>query len=274
MELLDCVTITPELADSFAPLIPPSLLDGLRQETLLGLGSLLGDMPNGALVFQIEDDTSRILSLYVDQYDRRNGTGRFLIEKLRDILRGVPGVYAVRAALPEGAPEAATFFGALGARLEMREGIARFPLSVLEGSPLLTAPKFSHCIPGTKLDRHTLSYYQRTLEKSGDYLMTGDLWEAPARQDLSWYYMKDKTIQGCAVMTETETGLCLAMLVNQGGTDVLPLLLGSLARSLMETCPPETEISLEAVTPEARTLLERIVPTAVKSTRRVAVLDI
>ena len=50
------------------------------------------------------------------------------------------------------------------------------------------------------------------------------------------------------------------------------VLLGTLVRGLLETCPTETEISLEAVVPETRTLLKRIVPTAEKSTRRVAVL--
>lgn len=275
MEILDCVTITPEIADSFAPLIPPSVLEALRGENVLGLGCLLGDRPNGALVLEPEEHTARILSLYVDQYDRRNGSGRFLVEKLREVLRHTPGIYSIRAALPEGNDGAVAFFTALGARLEtLAGGISRFPLSALKDSPLLTVPASPCCVSGEELSQDALVYYQRTLQKSGTDLMRENLWEAPVRRDLSWYYQKDKTIQGCTVMTETGTGLCLAMMVNQGDMKVLPALLGTLLRHLMETCPPETEISLEAATPETRKVLARLVPDAVKTTRRVAVLPV
>ena len=273
MELLDCVVITPEQADNFAPLIPAPVLKELREETALGLGSLLGDVPNGAAVFRVENHAAQILSLYVDRYDRKNGTGRFLMEKLCAALRGVSGVYSVRAPLPEGDDGAAAFFERLGARLETLEGGEyRFPLSALEKSPLRKAPRSPHCLAGDKLDRSILAYFQRDLEKKGDYLMEQNLLDPSVRQDLSWYYVKDTEMLGCAVMRETERGLTLAQLTNDGGIDVLPVLLGTLVRDLLETCPPETEISLEAVVPETRTLLKRIAPTAEKSTRRAAVL--
>lgn len=272
MELLDAVVITPEQADNFAPLIPAALLEEVRNETVLGLGSLLGDVPNGAVIFRMEGDTARVLSLYVDRYDRKNGTGRFLMEKLREVLRAVPGVYSIRTALPEADTGAAAFFERLGARLETTDGPVRFPLSALEHSPLRKAPQSPHCISGTELNQQLLDYYQRTLTKTGEYLMGQDLAAPAVRQDLSRYYMKGKEIQGCAVMTEQEDGLVLAMLVNQGGMEVLPLLLGSLVRGLLETCPPEMKITLEAVTSESRTLLERIIPSAERSTRYVAVL--
>lgn len=273
MEILDCVTLTPELADAFAPLIPASVLEELRAGRVLGLGSLLDDLPNGAVVFQVEGSAARVLSLYVDQYDRRNGTGRFLMEKLRAVLQKLPGVYSIRVSLPEGASPA--FFQALGARVETGEGgTVRFPLSALEGSPLFTAPRSSCCLSGEQLGQEVLDSYRRSL-KAGDMdLYQGSLWDAPVRRDLSRYYVKDGEIRGCAVMTETETGLCLAMLINQGDRTVLATLLGALLRCLTETCPPETEISLEAVTPETRELLERLVPGAARDVRRVAVLPV
>lgn len=275
MGILDYITITPELADSFVPLIPPSVLEALRGENALGLGCLLGDIPNGALVFEPEGHTARLLSLYVDQYDRRNGTGRFLVETLRGILKDTPGIYSIRATLPGGDDAAAAFFTALGARLETLEGgLSRFPLSALESSPLLAAPASPCCVSGETLSQDALIYYQRTLQKSGMDLMRENLWEPPVRRDLSWYYQKDKAIHGCVVMTETETGLCLAMMVNQGDMKILPVLLGTLLRHLMKTCPPETEIALEAATPETRKVLSRLVPNAVKTTRHVAVLPV
>lgn len=275
MAILDCVTITPESADVFAPLIPSLVLKKLCEGEAMGIGSLLGDMPNGALVFRVEGNSAQILSLYVDEYDRGNGTGRFLVEKLRAILRENAGIYSIRAALPEEDNGAAAFFEALGARLEAKaSGVTRFPLSALESSLLPAVPGAVCCISGEKLGQDRLAYYQRSLRKDGMDLMEEDLWEPPVRQDLSQYYLKGQTIQGCVVMTETERGLCLAMMVNQGDKMVLPALLCSLSRVLQDACPPETEISLEAVTPEMQKLVERLVPGAVRSSRRVAVLPL
>lgn len=274
MEILDCVHITQELVDTFAPLIPEVLREEVRKERAFGLGSMLGDMPNGAVVFRIEGNFARVLSLYVDRYDRRNGTGRFLMGQLRAVLREMPRIYSIRTALPAAEEGIETFFEQLGARLESADGPIRFSLSVLEHSPLRKAPKSPHCVAGTELNPQLLSHYQRTLVKSGEYLMEQDLTDSAVRQELSRYYLKGNKIQGCAVMTERQDGLTLAMLVNQGGVEVLPLLLGSLVRGVLEHCPPETKISLEAVTPESRTLLERIIPTAERSTRRVAVLPV
>jgi len=275
MDILNYATITPDLVDTFAPLIPPSLLDALRTERVMGLGSTLGDLPNGALIFQIEGHTARILSLYVDQYDRRNGTGRSLMEKLRTILRSIPGIYSIRAALPEGNTDAAMFFEAMDSRFETAENVtARFTLSALENSPLRTLPTSSHCIPGSKLGRKELSYFQHLMEKDGTYLMAGNLWESPVCQDHSWYYIKDKKIQGCVIMTKQQTGLSLSFMVNFGSALVLPSLLSCLFASVTEAFPPETEITLEATSPETRKLLDTFIPSAAKSSCRVAVLAV
>lgn len=275
MDILDCVTITPELVDSFATLIPSSLLDALRAEKVMGLGSMLADMPNGALIFRLEDHSAHILSLYVDQYDRRNGTGRFLIKKLRAVLRAVPGIFSIRAALSEDDADTSMFFEAMDSRFETAENVtARFTLSALEDSPLRSLPTSSHCIPGAKLGREELSYFQHLMEKDGTYLMAGNLWEPPVCQDHSWYYIKDKKIQGCVIMTKQQTGLSLSFMVNFGSALVLPSLLSSLFASVSEAFPPETEISLEAISPETRKLLDTFIPSAVKSSRRVAVLTV
>ncbi len=275
MSILNCVALTPEIADEFAPLIPTPVLEELREGRATGLGSLLGGMPNGALVFRLEADAARLLSLYVDEYDRRNGTGRFLMEKLRAILREESGIYSVRAALPEGDDGAAAFFTALGARVETKEvGVTHFPLAAMEDSPLLKVPRSESCVCGEKLGRERLSYYQRTLKKDGTELIEGSLCEPPVRLDLSQFYLSGQTIRSCVIMTQTQSGLCLAMMVNQGDKLALPALLSSLLRTLLETCPPETEISLEAVTPEIQRLVARLVPNAAKSSRQIAVLAI
>lgn len=275
MNILDCVTITAETVDRFVPLIPETLAEGLRRETLFGLGSLLGDSPNGALVYQIEERHARILSLYVDEYDRRNGTGLFLIEKLLEVLEKVPGIYTIRATLPEKAEEAEAFFQAAGARIELQEaGRIRFRLEELGGSALLRSAVSENCIPGSRLGQEDLLHYQRTLEKNGAYLMEGNLWDPPVCRELSWYYKKDGVIRGCVIITQTSTGLCLAMLANQGGPETVPALLCALARCLVEQLPPSTEISLEPVLPGTRSLAERIAPGAEKTTCKTAVLSI
>ena len=275
MEILDCVTITPELADNFAPFIPATLLEDLRSGKVWGLGSFLGNIPNGALIFEIEKNAARILSLYVDQYDRRNGTGRFLVKKLRALLRTLPDIYSIRAPLPDNDTDAAAFFEALDARIEKTESyLASFPLSALKNSPLFSVPKSPHCVPGTKLGRDTLTYFQRVLEKDRAMLIEGNLWEPPVYTDLSWYYVKNRTIQGCVVVSKTQSGLSLAMMVNCGAPTVLPLLLGALLGFTAKTFPPETIISLEAAVPETRKLMDRYVPTAEKRFRQVAVLAV
>lgn len=276
MDALDYTLITQDNLDAFAPLIPVSLCRDLRAGEALAIGSLLLDCPNGVLVFSLEGDRALVRSLYVDQYDRRHGTGTFLVEKLRELLKALPEIYSIRAVLPGDAAQTGTaaFFEAAGFRLTGGESrAARFRLAQLEGSPLLR--DLPHpCKSGDALGGDVLANYQRRLMADGEFLMEQDLTSPAVRQDISQYYVRDGAVRGCAVVTGSEGGLALALVCCHEGKEAVFSLLGSALRAAMELCPPETAVHLEAVNPASRAILEKLVPAADLAAKRVAVLAV
>lgn len=274
MDYYDIVTITAETADSFSPLIPVTLLDKLLQGKILGLGRIDHHMATGVLLFHVEDYKVNILSLYVDENQRRKGIGRSLLEKLCCIVRKIPGIDSVHAVLQEKCFEAEAFCKALGIRLEIVEGEAKFPLSLLKESILMKIPENKYCITGDKISRAKLTEYQNHLKKEGDYMLEGDLWSDFVSQSLSLYYTKEDEIQGSAVISHSESGLRLAMLTSHGDVKIPPILLGNLAHILLQSYPEETMITVETVTESTKKLLEQIVPAAVRQERKSVVLPL
>jgi hypothetical protein len=277
MDALDYTLITQDNLDAFAPLIPVSLCRDLRAGEATALGSLLLDCPNGVLVFSLQENHALIRSLYVDQYDRRHGTGTFLVEKLRELLSALPGIYSIRAILPGDADQtgAAAFFEAAGFRLSGVESrAARFRLAQLEDSPLLMRSIPLPCRSGAALGGDVLADYQRRLTADGEFLMDKSLTDPVVRQDLSQYLVRDGAVRGCAVVTEEAGALALALVCCHEGKEAVFSLLSSTLRAAMAQCPPETPVTLETVNPASRSILEKLIPSADLAVKHIAVLAV
>lgn len=274
---MELTRIDPELESTFAAFLPQSLLAGIGSGELAALGVTLLGIPAGAVVMQTEAYAVRLLSIVVDPCLRRHGIGRFLLDGVSDCVRSVGGIFTLRACLPVGDMCAKGFFDSAGWRLhEREEGVDfHFPLSALDGSPLLARPgersiEGGACLPGTDVSPEMLAHFERRLRGSGTFLCERSLADPAVDQSLSQYFVRGGEVRGCVVYSPEPGGLHFdfAYVEDEGG--IFQRLLSISLAAVRRRLSPEAVVTLDAVNPAARNLVERLVPGAVKTRRLLA----
>ena len=214
----------------------------------------------------------------MDFYDRRNGTGTFLIEKLNELVSKVPGIYSIRAVLPSDAGKSGTeaFFEATGFNFTDLGGPeAEFTLASLEDAPLPRSSQNTECcISGSELGREALQRFERSLSVAGSYLIEKSLNDPTIIQSVSKYYVENKTVRGCVVFSSKTPGeIVFEFAFAQNGGELLPMLLSALG-SLKESYTPQTLICLQAVNEASKKLVDKLVPFASLKRRKLATRSI
>ena len=113
MNILDYIYLGKENlreAEAFSPLIPRQLLEEVKSGELIAIGSMILNRPNGAIVFEPEGEKIIIRSIYVDAFDRRNGTGSGLIEKLSELAEKMGDIYSLDMRIPADCHDASLSF--------------------------------------------------------------------------------------------------------------------------------------------------------------------
>ncbi len=274
MDILDFTLISGDNLDSFSTLIPTSLRSGIKNGELFAIGSMMFEYPNGAIVSSLDKDTVTILSIYVDVYDRHNGTGTFLVEKLNELVSKVPGIYSIRAVLPPKLEKsgAESFFEAAGFNFSDFGGPeVKFTVASLEDAPL---PKSSndadHCFSGRELGSEALMRFEHSLSADGNYLMKKSLNSPNIIQQVSMYYVENNTVKGCVVLSEEKAEeIIFEFAYATNGAALLPMLLSALG-AVKESYSPQTLIRLQAVNETSQKLVEKLVPMASLKYRKLA----
>lgn len=274
---MELTRIAPELESAFASCLPEGLRAGISGGELAAVGVTLLGVPAGAAVLQADGAAVRLLSIVVDPCLRRQGIGRFLLGSVTDCVRSAGGFFTLRACLPVGDECAKGFFSSAGWRLyERGEGVDfRFPLSALDGSPLLGQPgdrdiDGGSCLPGTAVRPELLAHFERRLRAGDAFLCEKSLGDPSVDQALSHYYVRGGEVRGCVVYSPEPRGLHFDFAYVEDEGAIFQRLLSVSLAAVRGRYSPDAVVTLDAVNPAARNLVERLVPDAVKTCRLLA----
>ena len=226
MSILEFVCLSrdePAQIDAFAPLIPQELLPKIKTGELLALGSLLAEYPNGAAVIKTDGDRAHLCSLFVDEYDRRHGTGSELLEELCRILRSLGGIYSLEFRLPNKQNEALMCFLRKNGFGINEEESSETLVTLQELMQLkLPMPKL-RTYSGTELDETVLRNLEIQLKARDAYLLEGGLNDPPIKKGLCHYAVENGAISAAAVISD-ETELSLAFLYGENSAAMTSVL--------------------------------------------------
>ena len=259
MSILDFVCLgreNPEQIEAFAHLIPKELLPELRAGALLGIGSLLGDFPNGAAVFALEGESAQLRSLYVDEYDRRHGVGSELVEELCNKLRELGGVYSLQLRLSQGGDIGVSEFLSKNG-FELYEGEsseAYISLAALKTLGL-PAPKLE-TISGEALDESVLRRLEADLKSKDLYFLEGSLSEEPVKRELCRYTVENGAVTAAAIVTG-DAPLSLAYLFGDNAAAIASVLYDARAE-VLSRYGEDTLLYLDAVSESGSKLAQRL----------------
>ncbi|NLV86751.1 MAG: GNAT family N-acetyltransferase [Clostridiales bacterium] len=273
MDVLDYIYLgkeNPQEAEAFSPLIPRQLLEEVKSGELMAIGSMLLNHPNGALVFEPEGEKIVIRSIYVDAFDRRNGTGTGLIAKLSELAKEMGDIYSLDMRIPADCHDnSLSFLRSSGFDLTISGGNEIFAkLSDLERIDL-PAPKMT-VYTGEELDETILKSFETRLRKEGLYMLDGSLTEPPVIREISAYALEKGQVAAACVIAKEEKQLSLAYLYGSGGTALSSVLYMSRALAL-QSFDRDTIVFIDAVTESGSRLASRLLNGDMITTKKHAV---
>lgn len=273
MDILDYIYLGKENlreAEAFFPLIPRQLLEEVKSGELMAIGSMILDRPNGAIVFEPDGEKIVIRSIYVDAFDRRNGTGTGLIEKLSELAKKMGDIYSLDMRIPADCHDASlSFLRSSGFELTISNGNEIFArLSDLEKIDLAT-PEMT-VYTGKEMDDAILKGFEIELRKEGLYMLEGSLSDPPVIKELSAYVLEKGQVAAACVMAKDENRLSLAYLYGSGRAALSAVLYTSRALSL-RSFDGDTIVFIDAVTESGAKLASRLLDGDMITTKKHAV---
>lgn len=259
MSILDFACLgkeNPQLVEAFAPLIPAELKPKILSGELFAIGSLLADLPNGAVVFSLKDERAELYSIYVDEYDRRHRTGSELLEELEATLKAMGGIYCMELCLPGDCDEGVCqFLSACGFEIisdEASEAIMTLgAIKALE----LPKPKLA-TLSGTELSGAVLRNIEAELKARDSYFLEGSLSAPPVMPELCRYTAENGAITAGAVITGEEP-LSLAFLFGDNPAAITSVLYDARA-ALLEKYPEDGELYINVASEGGTRLAKKL----------------
>ena len=262
---MDFITLQPEQLEAFRPLLPEEFERSLAEEPeVLALGAVEERLPAGVLVFALEPAQIRMTWLCVAEENRGRGVARALVRRLEKQARRDPEASRIFADVPKSSPLNPAF------TLLLTEGWMPVPFSMRSCSctlARLSEGEFwqrdmseAGVHPLSQISEPMLRAYSSLLEEESAPV------ELPLRPencdpDVSMGYVKDGRLLGCILLASREDGLDLFFAhARQEAREGVARLFHAAQRRAAAKYPPETRLSLAALTPEAARLAERLIP--------------
>ncbi len=273
MDILDYIYLgreNPQETEAFSPLIPRQLLEELKTGKLMAIGSMLLEYPNGAIVFEPEREKIIIRSIYVDFFDRRNGTGTGLIEKLSELAKKMGDIYSLDMRIPTDCHEGfLSFLESSGFDFTTGSGKEIFvKLSDLEEIKL-PPPEMRVCT-GKEMDDAVLKGFEIKLKNEGVYMLEGSLVQPPVIRELSAYALEKGQVEAACVIAKENDQLSLAYLYGSGSTALSSVLYASRAL-ILQSFDKDTTVFIDAVTESGAKLASKLLKDNIIMTKKHAV---
>ena len=247
--------LLPEMAEA---------VDGGQPVTVLGL--MEGDIACGAAAALLRGGTLDVRSLYVAPDYRRRGGGRLLMDALLEIAVGQGETANV--SYTSTRPDHETlppFLTALGfVQQDAPENLYCLTVDELAQSRFFegvtSAPRGATCF--AELPRGALSAtYRAALVKGGAYLPF-PLTDPRVDARVSVAVMERNEIRSFAAFTAPEPGRIDLAWVQSGRPQDMPLLLHAAYLRVRKHYPPETVMTVQAISPAAAALVTALLPHA------------
>ena len=238
-----------------------------RGEPITTLGLTDGMRACGAAAAWLrQGGTLEIQSLYVAPDYRRQGGGRLLVDTLCSLAQGRCQSVSIRYICTQPDHELlAPFLTALGfAPDESRENLYQITLEQLARTPFFSGRSSAEnsCTPFGQVPRYSLTAaYQKAAGQGMNYLEV-PLTHPSVDSQVSVAILQGNTVRSFLALMPTAPGrIRLAWMQSSRPQDVPALLRGSFAR-LQAKYPLETVLTIQAVTPAAHALIDRLLPGA------------
>ncbi|MCL1824012.1 MAG: GNAT family N-acetyltransferase [Oscillospiraceae bacterium] len=262
------VMLQEENQQAFTRYIPKELRGELKKPETISFGAVNNDNTSaGVLMARVVSGWLEIIWFYIDGQFRRKGLGRALLGNMLSCFDFVPELTGVFAQFPEKNNEGLKeLFESAGYKFE-EGGRSVFELSLKD----LTENKFWSKEPSSAENvvmlKDVFDINLRDFEVKLSLTDAGVPLETPLNrkiydENLSAAYIKNGKIEGILLIEKEENGSIFLSFayVSPGENSALPAMLYKSGRKAVDTLPPETKISLAAITDVSARLTEKLFP--------------
>lgn len=254
--------------DHFGSLLLPDVRQALAEgQPITALGLTAGDQACGAVAAWLQrGDIMSIGSLYIAPRYRRQGGGRLLIDTLYRLGQGRCQAMVISYTCTQSDHETlAPFLTAIGFVPERAESrLYQISLNDLAQAPFFTAVSSSHrgARPFTQVSPRSLTAAYQEAAAQGENYLERPLTDKSVDQDVSVAVMEGDQVRSFAVFTPTSPGRIRLAWVKSGQPQDLPLLLHTAFIYIRDKYPPETVMTVQAVTGASNALVNCLLPQA------------
>jgi GNAT superfamily N-acetyltransferase len=248
----------------------------LGNKTVSGLGAVEDGLACAALVYTVEDQNARILSLYVDIDYRNKGFATELMDYFIAMCEAEEGVSGLSTlfAEREGAVSLRNFLEKYEFEFENLE-MAGYECKLWDLKDIVYFKEAQLINPSSSLKYfETIPPYQlkqffQEMTQNGENIIDAELACNCIDNHISVGYLKDDKLTGCITFMREENKLTLlwAYLSPETSLHFIPMLQLAV-RSAFEICPPDTVFYVSAVNETSMQLLQKILGDTARKTEQ------
>ena len=253
--------------EAFHTLLLPDAAQAIHKGLpVLALGLTEGDTACGAAAGMLRGETFLLQSFYVAPEFRRRGGGRLLMDTLRQVLQGhcrsVEIHYTITQPDHEGL---APFLTALGFSRERDQEETLYALTVgkLKDNSFFAKRKPpTTALPFEQVPHALLAKAYQAAQAKGEAYLPVPLTDPSVDQAVSMALLDKKAVRSFVAFVSPRPGLLNLAWVQSGHPQDVPVLLLSAFAQGQVCYPPETLLTIQAVTPAAAALIQALIPEA------------
>jgi hypothetical protein len=260
------VLVQNENEQVFSDYIPETLRSELGKPNAITLGAVNSETNEaaGVLISIIREGRIEILWFYTGEDFRRQGAASALLKKLKEAVSFAPELIDIFMQYPASCPEIDVVMNAAGFKIQdTEEPVYSLTLSELAENPFWQkGTDDKNAVPLEKATESMLREFEQELKQTeqGTALGFPVKWNIYDGK-LSMVYIKNNKIKGVMLLRSGESGIILAYAyVNPSEKLAMPALLYRAGKTAAETLPPETNVTLAAITAASSKLTEKLFP--------------